>query len=222
MNFDFDYALQILPTLLRATVITFQATVGGMVLAMIVGLALELLRRSGVKPVVYATKGFVSFVRGTPLLIQLYFLYYVLPLYGLSLETMETGILGLGLHYGAYLSEVYRAGIDGVPKGQWEAATALNASRTHTWLRIILPQAVPPRLPVFGNYLIAMFKDTPLLATITLLELLGTAQAEAAISYRYLEPYTLVGLIFLVLSWPSASLVRLIENRIRAENRNGR
>jgi len=147
MNFDFDYALQILPTLLRATVITFQATVGGMVLAMIVGLALELLRRSGVKPVVYATKGFVSFVRGTPLLIQLYFLYYVLPLYGLSLETMETGILGLGLHYGAYLSEVYRAGIDGVPKGQWEAATALNASRTHTWLRIILPQAVPPMLP---------------------------------------------------------------------------
>ena len=222
MNFDFDYALQILPTLLRATVITFQATVGGMVLAMIVGLALELLRRSGVKPVVYATQGFVSFVRGTPLLIQLYFLYYVLPLYGLSLETMETGILGLGLHYGAYLSEVYRAGIDGVPKGQWEAATALNASRTHAWLRIILPQAVPPMLPVFGNYLIAMFKDTPLLATITLLELLGTAQAEAAISYRYLEPYTLVGLIFLVLSWPSASLVRLIENRIRAENRNGR
>lgn len=222
MNFDFDYALEILPALLRATIVTLQATAGGMVLAMMLGLAFELMRRSGVRPVVYAVQGIVSFVRGTPLLIQLYFLYYVLPLYGVSLGTLATGIFGLGLHYGAYLSEVYRAGIDGVPKGQWEAATALNASRSHTWLRIILPQAVPPMLPVFGNYLIAMFKDTPLLATITLLELLGTAQVEAAISYRYLEPYTLVGLIFLVLSWPSASLVRLIENRLREENRNGR
>ena len=222
MNFDFDYALEILPALLRATIVTLQATAGGMVLAMMLGLAFELMRRSGVRPVVYAVQGIVSFVRGTPLLIQLYFLYYVLPLYGVSLGTLATGIFGLGLHYGAYLSEVYRAGIDGVPKGQWEAATALNASRSHTWLRIILPQAVPPMLPVFGNYLIAMFKDTPLLATITLLELLGTAQVEAAISSRYLEPYTLVGLIFLVLSWPSASLVRLIENRLREENRNGR
>ncbi|MGB3415255.1 MAG: ectoine/hydroxyectoine ABC transporter permease subunit EhuD [Mesorhizobium sp.] len=222
MSFDFDYAWQILPVLLQATVVTFQATVGGMVLALIFGLLLELARRSGIAPIVYATRGVVSFIRGTPLLIQLYFLYYVLPLYGLSLNTLTTGILGLGLHYGAYLSEVYRAGIDGVPKGQWEAAVALNASRFHTWARLILPQAVPPMLPVFGNYLIAMFKDTPLLATITLLELLGTAQAEAAISYRYLEPYTLVGLIFLALSWPSASLVRLLEKRINAENRNGR
>ncbi len=106
MSFDFDYAWQILPVLLQATLVTFQATVGGMVFAMVLGLLLELLRRSGVAPIVYATRGAVSFIRGTPLLIQLYFLYYVLPLYGLTLNTLTTGIFGLGLHYGAYLSEV--------------------------------------------------------------------------------------------------------------------
>jgi polar amino acid transport system permease protein len=219
MTFSYAYALQILPQLLWATLVTFEATFGGMLLAIIGGLVLAVMRFSGVKTLGYLAQGIVEFVRGTPLLIQLYFLFYVLPLYGVQLNAMFTGIVGLGLHYSTYTAEVYRAGIEGVPRGQWEAAIALNFTRRHTWLRLILPQAVPPTIPVLGNYLIAMFKDTPLLATITVLELLGTAQADAAMTYRYFEPYTMVGLIFLVLSYPSALLVRWLETRIASQRR---
>jgi polar amino acid transport system permease protein len=214
MNFDYAYAVQILPELLLATIITFEATIGGMALALVLGLVLSVMRLSG-KPVLdLAARGFIAFFRGTPLLIQLYFLFYVLPLYGLRLDPLTTGIVGLGLHYGTYLSEVYRAGIQSVGRGQWDATIALNLAPRDVWTRIILPQAVPPMIPVFGNYLIAMFKDTPLLATITVVELLGTAQTEAAMSYRYFEPYTIVGFIFLALSWPSAWLVRILETRL--------
>ena len=211
MTFDYAYAFAILPQLLLAALITLEATLGGMLVAMILGLLLALMRLSPYKVLDWTARGLIAFIRGTPLLIQLYFLFYVLPLYGVMFDPLVTGIIGLGVHYGTYLAEVYRAGIQGIAKGQWEAATALNLSRAVTWRRIILPQAIPPMIPVFGNYLIAMFKDTPLLATITVLELLGTAQAEASLSYRYFEPYTLVGLIFLVLSLPSAWFVQRLE-----------
>src|SRR5690606_13471664 len=98
--------------------------------------------------------GFVEFVRSTPLLIQLYFLYYVLPDYGLSLSPFATGVIALGVHYACYTAEVYRAGIEAVPRGQWEAARALNLSPAATWRHVILPQAVPATLPMLGNYLI--------------------------------------------------------------------
>jgi len=214
VNFDYAYALQIMPELLLATIITFEATIGGMALALVLGLLLSIMRLSGRRVPDAAARGFIAFFRGTPLLIQLYFLFYVLPLYGIRLDPLMTGIVGLGLHYSTYLSEVYRAGIQSVARGQWDATIALNLSPRAVWTRIILPQAIPPMIPVFGNYLIAMFKDTPLLATITVVELLGTAQSEAAMSYRYFEPYTIVGLIFLALSWPSAWLIRILETRL--------
>ena len=214
MTFDFNYALTILPQLLRATTVTFEATLGGMALACVGGLLLAILRMSTFRVLRWTSRWIVEFVRGTPLLIQLYFIFYVLPLYGLSFDPLLTGIVALGIHYSAYTAEVYRAGIEGVSRGQWEAAIALNLSTRKTWLRVILPQAIPPIIPVLGNLLLGMFKDTPLLATITVLELLGTAEADAAVSYRYLEPFTLVGLIFLALSYPSALLVRRLEVRL--------
>jgi polar amino acid transport system permease protein len=155
----------------------------------------------------------VEFVRSTPLLIQLYFLYYVLPEYGLTLSPLVIGILALGLHYSCYTAEVYRAGIEAVPRGQWEAARALSLSPQATWRRVILPQAVPPTLPVLGNYLIAMFKDTPLLAAITVMEMLQTAKLIGAESFRYLEPLTITGVVFLVVSLAASCLVRHLETR---------
>src|SRR5690606_29780824 len=106
------------------------------------------------------------------LLIQLYFLYYVLPTTGIVLSPMVTGVIGLGLHYSSYTAEVYRAGINAVPRGQWEAARSLHLNRWQTYRHVILPQAIPPMIPVLGNYLIAMFKDTPLLSAITIVEML--------------------------------------------------
>ena len=165
------------------------------------------------RPLARAAFLFVDFVRSTPLLIQIYFLYFVLPEYGVALAPMTIGILAIGLHYSAYTAEVYRAGIEAVPRGQWEAARALNLPPRAIWLRIVLPQAVRPTVPVLGNYFIAMFKDTPLLAAITVMEMLQTAKLIGAESFRYLEPLTITGVIFLVVSLVASYGVRKLEVR---------
>jgi polar amino acid transport system permease protein len=120
-------------------------------------------------------------------------------------------VLGLGVHYSAYLAEVYRAGIAAVPRGQWEAASVLGLSRVRTFGSVILPQAVVPMVPALGNYLIAMFKDTPVLSAVTVLEMLQRAKLLGAAEFRYLEPLLLVGVLFLVISLPSAQLLRRLE-----------
>ena len=122
-------------------------------------------------------------------------------------------MIGLGLHYGTYTAEVYRAGIDNVPRGQWEAAKACNLNGRHTWTHIILPQAIPPMIPALANYFIAMFKETPLLSAITVLELMNQAKSVANTYYRYIEPMTLVGAFFLVISLCSVVLLRWLEHR---------
>jgi polar amino acid transport system permease protein len=216
MTFDPFYAWSILPVLLQGVVITFEATIGGMALALVGGLVLALARMSRIWLLSFPAALYVEFVRGTPLLIQLFFIFYVLPRYGISFTPLLTGVVALGLHYSTYISEVYRTGIEGVARGQWEAATALNFGAIEKWRRIVLPQAIRPVIPVLGNYMIGMFKDTPLLATITVSELLGSAMNTAAFTYRYLEPFTLVGLIFFGLSYPSSLLVRKLEAKLAA------
>lgn len=170
--FDWSFALEILPTLGSALVITIQATVLGMLVAVTLGLALALLRRSRLALVSLPTAFVIEFVRSTPLLVQMYFLFYVLPLTGVQMSPLATGIVALGLHYATYCAEVYRAGIEAVPRGQLEAARALNMSPWRTAVGVVLPQAIPPVVPALGNYLVAMFKDTPLLSAITVVELL--------------------------------------------------
>jgi polar amino acid transport system permease protein len=211
VNIDFGYVIRVLPVLLRGALVTVEATMGGMALALTFGLVLVLLLRARSKLISYPARAVLEFVRGTPLLIQLFFLFYVLPEWGITLGALWTGVFALGLHYSTYIAEVYRAGIESVPVGQWEAATALSLNRTVTWRRIVLPQAVRTVLPMLGNYLVAMFKDTPLLATITVIEMLGAGLSAAASSYRYLEVFTLIGLIFLAMSLPAGALVRRLE-----------
>ena len=211
MIWDWSYSVEILPTLLDGLWVTLQATVYGFSLALVAGLAWAVLRRGGPKPVRATVAWTVEFIRSTPLLVQLFFIYYVLPTFGLVLSPLVAGVLGLGLHYSAYTSEVYRSGIDAVPDGQWDAATALGLGKLETFWRIVLPQAIPPIIPALGNRLIAIFKDSPLLAVITVTELLQQAKLLGAEHFRYLEPLTLVGAIFLVLSLISSRLVRRLE-----------
>lgn len=208
---DWSYAVEVLPVLLEGLGVTLKATLYGFVFALVVGLFWALLRRSGSRWVRGGAFWSLELVRSTPLLVQLYFLFYVFPELGLVLSPLVAGVLGLGLHYSAYTAEIYRSGIDGVPRGQWEAATALNLTRRQAFWRIVLPQAVPPVVPALGNRLIAMFKETPLLSVITVTELLQRAKLLGAESFRYLEPLTLVGAIFLVLSLVSSRLVRRVE-----------
>jgi len=211
---DWAYAWQVLPELIEASVITFKATVLGFCLALIIGLVFAIARMLGPSWLRQATIGLVEVIRSTPLLIQLFFLYYVMPEFGLSLDAMAAGVLALGIHYGAYCSEVYRAGLDNVPKGQWEAAVALNLTPWVTMKDIILPQAIPPSVPALGNYLVALFKETPLLSVIAVLELMQTAKLLGSESFRYTEPITLVGVFFLCFSLGAAALVRAFERRL--------
>lgn len=213
VTFDWAYTLDILPALLNALVVTIQATLAGMALALILGLLWAVLRRSPQPAVRLPAAGLVGFIRSTPLLVQIYFLFFVLPGAGVVLSPFLTGVIALGLHYSAYTAEVYRAGIEAVPKGQWEAARALNLSPGHTWRAVILPQALPPVIPALGNYLVAMFKDSPLLAAITVTELLQTAKLIGAETFRYLEPLTLVGLLFLIISLLASRFVHHLERR---------
>ena len=214
MIFDFGYAGSILPDLLRGALVTLAATVGGMAAASVIGLAFALAGQMQNRRIVAASGVVVRFIRGTPLLVQLYLLFYVLPLIGPRADAFTTGVVGLGLHYGAYMSEVYRAGFAGVTRGQHEAAQALGLQTWQRWAFVVLPQAVIRMLPVIGNLAIGMFKDTPLLATITVQELFGAAQQAAGDSYRYTEPFTLLGLIFLALSLPAAVAVSWFGRRV--------
>ncbi len=213
MIWDWAYTWDVLPLLLRGLVVTVQATLVGSVVAMVLGLVFALLRRSRLAVVRIVTGGFVEFVRSTPLLVQLYFLFFVLPSLGITLSGFQAGVIGLGVHYATYTSEVYRAGIEGVPRGQWEAATALNLPTSRVWRSVILPQAIPRVLPALGNYVIAMFKETPLLSAITVLEMLAVAKGLGGQTFRYLEPLTLVGLLFLLVSLPASLTVRRLERR---------
>ena len=154
-------------------------------------------------------------MRSTPLVLQIFFIFYVGPQFGLRLSPWASGMIAIGLHYAAYLSEVYRAGLDSVPKGQWEACTALNLSPQRTYFKIIIPQAIPLTIPGFGNYLVGIFKDTPMLSVIGVAELMHAATAVGSETYRYLEPYTLVGVIFLIISLPAAWLIRRFELWVR-------
>ena len=213
MRFSWDYCLTILPLLLKGLLVTIEASIAGFGLAVLLGLVLAIARRSQVKALSAAVRWSSEFIRDTPLLVQLFFLFYVLPKWGIMLSPLLTGVLGLGIHYSTYTSEVYRAGIDAVRSGQWEATVALNLSRRDTWLRIILPQAVPPMFPALGNYLIGMFKESVVLSAITVGELLRTARILGQDSYRYFEAFTMVGLLFLAISCPAALLVRRLEAR---------
>lgn len=211
MEWKWEFTFEILPRILWATGNTLIAAGVGYAIALVVGLAFLIGQRTGYRWLNAAARECVEFIRSTPLLVQLFFVYYVAPQFGLVLSAWTSAMLTIGLHYGTYLSEVYRGGLEAIPKGQWESARALNLSTRRTYSRIVLPQAFPVCLPGMGNYLVAIFKDTPMLATIGVAELLHTANALGAETYRYLEPYTMVGFIFLIISLPTAAALRRLE-----------
>jgi polar amino acid transport system permease protein len=210
---SWTYTLEILPILAKAAIITVEATLLGFIIAAILGLILA-LARIAFPLLAWPISAVVELVRSTPLLIQIFFLYFVLPSFGIVLDAFTAGVMALGLHYGAYCSEVYRAGLEGVHRGQWEASTALNLNSWTTFKDIIIPQAIPPVVPALGNYLIALFKETPLLSAIAVLELMQTAKILGSETFRYTEPITLVGLFFLVMSLVSAAGVRAVEHAL--------
>jgi polar amino acid transport system permease protein len=214
MTWDGAFAVSIIPELLRGLWVTVQVTLLGISIALVLGLVVAMIRFSRI-PVLSQLFGFyVQFVRGTPLLIQAYFAFFALPSYGISFDAFTTGVVVLGINYSAYTAEVYRAGVEDVPQGQWEAATALSLSMGRTWARIILPQAIRSVVPVLGNYLVQMFKDSALLFAITVYELMGRVQGITSGTLRSLEPLTIAGAMYLIVSVIASQLIRLLERRL--------
>jgi polar amino acid transport system permease protein len=215
MGWDWANAINSLPLLGQGLLVTLEITVLGSALAYVLGLVFALIRRSGIPVVSQVLYLFIEFVRSTPLLIQIFVLYYLLPpTTGITMSAFVTGVVALGVHYACYTSEVYRAGIEAIPKGQWEAATALSLPRGRVWTGIILPQAVPRVIPALGNYTISMFKETPLLLAIGVLDVLNRAKEVGAETFRVVEPYTMAGVFFLLVSYPASILVRRLERRV--------
>lgn len=211
---ELNFAVSIFPILLRGLWITLQATVVGFAIALVLGLVLALLRMVKLKIVSWPVTFFLEFVRNTPLLVQLYFLYFVLPDYGIVFPAFITGAIALGLQYCGYTAEVYRAGIEAVPRGQWEAATALNMPTMLTYRDVIVPQAVSRVIPALGNYLVSMLKDTAILSAVTVMEMLNVATVIGDRTFRYFVPLTMVGGIYLVVTIISSALIRLLEKRM--------
>jgi polar amino acid transport system permease protein len=212
-EWDWGFAIEILPRLLEGLWLTVRLTLVGSVVALSLGLVLALLRRAPLKVLSWPATFVIEFIRSTPVLIQLFFAFYALPAYGISLSPFATGIAVLGLHFACYASEAYRAGIDSVPKGQWEASVSINLSTTETWRRIVLPQAIPTVIPALGNYAVAMFKEAVLVSIIGLVDVVGVARQIGTQTFRGLEPFTLAGLLFLAVSIPAAIGVRYLEKR---------
>jgi polar amino acid transport system permease protein len=193
---------------------TLGITLASAFVAIVLGLVLAIARRSSVKWISWPAYGAVEFVRSTPIPVQLFFVYVGLAQAGLRLSALVAGITVLGVHYAAYMSEVYRAGIDAVPKGQWEASTALSLSPWRTWQVVVLPQVVRRVLPSIGNQIIALFKETPFLIVIGVAEMVTTAFRIGSQSFRYTEVITIAGLIFLAASYPTSVLMRKLEIRL--------
>ena len=214
-SWDWPTAWSALPPLLIALRTTLLAAALGFTLALLAGLPLAAARDSRHRWLSRPTALLIEFIRGTPLLIQVYVLYFVLPAAGIVLPAFLTGVVALGLHYAAYLSETYRAGLRTIGPGQRDAAAALGLRSLPAFRLVIIPQAIPPILPALGNHAIAILKDTPILASISLIELLQRAKLIGADTYRYTEPLTLVGLIFLVVSLTATVAFRHLEHRLK-------
>ncbi len=216
MDWQWDFTFEVvLPRLWEAAGITVYATVVSFAFALVGGLILMLLKMSSFKPLSFVASEVIEFIRGTPLLIQIFFLFFVLPQVNITLPPLTTGILAIAIYNSALTAEVYRAGLQAVPRGQWEAAIALNLSTYRTFRKIIIPQSLPPIIPALGNYLVAIFKETPLLSFVAVGEIMHASKLIGSEYYRFNEAVTLAGIFFLVMSLVAAALVRATENYVK-------
>lgn len=211
---ELAFAVSILPMLLIGMWVTIEASILGFFVAMVIGLGLAVLKGARLRIVRWPAMFVTEFIRDTPLLVQLFFLYYVLPDYGIVLPAFLTGALALGIQYSAYMSEVYRAGIEAVNHGQIEAAKALDLPGRRTFTHIVLPQAVPRVVPALGNYMVSIMKDVPVLSVVTVLEMLNVAKIIGDQTFDYLVPLSMVGGLYMILTLIASGIVRWVDVKL--------
>ncbi|MGI8771614.1 MAG: ectoine/hydroxyectoine ABC transporter permease subunit EhuD [Acidobacteriaceae bacterium] len=206
--------ISFLPTLLHGAWVTIMVSVTSYVFALIGGLIFGVARMARFWPIRAVATAYVQFIRGTPLLLQLFFIYYVLPYGGIVLTPFASGVLGLTINYSAYMAEVFRSGIQAIPRGQWEAARSLGMPRRLLMRRIIMPQAIRIVIPAIGNFFVAIFKDSALVSVITMRDLMFSGELLASATFKHFEIFTMVAIIYFIISYPAAKLVEFLEARL--------
>lgn len=207
-------ALDFFPILLKGAVVTLQVTAGSFLLSSLIGLVLALMMVSKVRAVSMFAIGLVNVIRGLPIIVQLFYIYFVLPDFGIQLTAFQAGVIGLGIAYSAYQAENFRAGIQAIHQGQIEAAESLGMRGAMVMRRVVLPQAFRIALPPYGNTLVMMLKDSSLVSTITVAEMTRAGQLIASSTFENMTVYTLVALLYLALSLPLSFALRRLEARI--------
>ncbi|AVF34682.1 MULTISPECIES: cystine ABC transporter permease [Rahnella] len=210
MQESIQLVLDSAPFLLKGTLFTLQLSLGGMVFGLILGFMLALMRLSHFWPLSWLSRFYVSVFRGTPLIAQLFMIYYGLPQFGIELDPIPAAMIGLSLNTAAYTSETLRAAISSIEKGQWEAAASIGMNPWQTMRRVILPQAARTALPPLGNSFIGLVKDTSLAATIQVPELFRQAQL---VTSRTLEVFTMY-LAASIIYWVLATVLSFLQNRL--------
>jgi polar amino acid transport system permease protein len=206
-------AAEFLPILLQGVGLTIVVTIGSLILSTILGLVWALLRVSGVRALAGLSAGLINLIRGIPIIVLLFYLYFVMPDFGIALTALQAAILGLGLAYSAYQAENFRAGIEAIDKGQIEAAQAIGMGWWLTMRRVTLPQAVRIVLPPYGNIMIMLLKDSSQASTITVAELALQGKLIASSTFKNTSVFTLVALMYLTMSIPLILLVRHFEKK---------
>jgi His/Glu/Gln/Arg/opine family amino acid ABC transporter permease subunit len=221
--FNTSIIIQYLPDLLHGLVITILFTIGSLLFGLLIGIIAAICSLSHLRFLHVLVRCYVDFIRGTPLLLQLFILYYALPPLGLTISAPVAAVLGLGVNAGAYLAEIFRAGFEAVPRPHVQAARSLGMSYRQTLLRVELPQAVMLVLPPLANEMISLVKATSLISTIAIGELLRSGQIAVSVTFAPLEIYSIVAAFYLIVNLLLSALVRTLEartgSRARSESR---
>ena len=212
-------AQEFLPILMQGVWLTIVLTIGSLFLSTLLGLVWALMRVSGIGVLDKGATLFVNFIRGIPIIVQLFYIYFVLPDMGITLSAMQAAIIGLGIAYSAYHSENFRAGIEAIDHGQIEAAQSIGMGWWMIMRRVILPQAIRIILPPYGNIMIMMLKDSSQASTITVAELAMQGKFIASSTFKNTSVFTMVAIMYLCMSLPLMALVRWMEKRFSAGNK---
>ena len=210
-------AAEFAPILIKGAGITVLITISALILSTLLGLVWALMRASHFKTLSLLSASFVNTIRGIPILVQLFYIYFVLPDLGIDLNAFQAGAIGLGVAYSAYMSEVFRAGIEAIDVGQIEAAQSIGMTRSLIMRRVVLPQALRIALPPYGNNLIMLLKDSSQTSAITVAELSLQSKLIAASTFKNMTVFTLGAIGYLVLSLPLIFVVSKLEKRFKAK-----
>lgn len=217
MNLDFSPVLTDWGMLMSGAAVTVEVTAASLLLGCAIGLLVGIGRLNPRRRLVYGLcSAYLVFFRGTPLLVQLFIWFFGLPQFGIMLPAFACGVVGLGMYSGAYVSEIVRGAIQSVDRGQNEAARSLGMSAGQAMRKIIIPQAIVRMIPPLGNEFIALIKNSALVSLLTIHDLMHEGQKIISVSYRSLEVYLAVALIYLVLTTATSGALRLVERRLRA------